>query len=312
MATCDTHSKSANQPIRQSANQTIRQSLSSPALAIGFFDGVHRGHQAILAAAKATGRRVVAFTFRNHPRSIVSPAANPALIQTPDGRREKLLEFGANEVLMHDFTPQMAGESCESFAEFLRRRFGGGTAVFCGVDWRFGRGGAGRAETLGKLGFDVTTVPSVMDGGLAVSSTRIRASLAAGDVETANRLLGYPCQVRGKVAPGKGLGRKLGRPTINLSIEAPAMRLGVYAVEMPSGARGLANYGLAPTAGEAAWKTPVLEIHLLEPPQESDLRQAACKLLRFIRPERKFASFDELKSQIAKDMESAFARRAGE
>lgn len=282
------------------------------AIAIGFFDGVHRGHQAILAAAKASGEKVTVLTFANHPLSVLAPARAPALLQTAAGRRAKLLEFGADEVEMLDFTPETARESAEDFACGLVRRFGGNVKIFCGEDWRFGAGGKGDAAFLEKLGLDATTIPAVMDSGAAIHSTRIRQALAEGDVATANRLLGYACRAEGPLRRGKGLGRTIGRPTLNIEIAAPALKLGVYAVSTPFG-RAVANYGLAPTAGEMAWQSPVLEVHLLEnaPPPDPP-GEIAVELLAFIRPERKFADLAALREQIERDAAQALAfRRPG-
>ena len=180
--------------------------------------------------------------------------------------------------------------------------------VRCGDNWRFGRGGAADATWLRAHGYSVEVVPAVEYRGEAVSSTRIRAALERGEVEDACAMLGRPFEVRGEVFAGKGEGSRLGYPTVNLKPSSLNIRLplGVYAVEA-GGVRAVANYGFAPTFGERAWEEPVVEVHFLRKAPDKRGDFAEVKLLRFLRPERKFESPDALKSQIARDCAAALA-----
>ena len=287
-------------------------------LAIGFFDGVHLGHRKIISAAKARGGETVVETFLSHPREVLSPDRAPKLIMTPEMRRRALFEAGADRVEMREFTRETAAMSPEEYAELLISRHPDLDTVFCGANWTFGAKGAGTPSLLKELfagKAKVEVVGYAMVDGLPVSSSRIREALSVGMVDEANRLLGRRLEIEGPVVKGKGLGRDIGYPTINLEVSAPALPFGVYSVDTPLG-RGIANWGKAPTAGELAWQRPILEIHLLghgfSPLCASaplrDKNTPPCETMRiaitkFIRPERRFASFDELKEQIDRDIE---------
>ena len=158
-------------------------------VAVGFFDGVHLGHRAILSGAD------VALTFRNHPLSVVAPERAPRLLMDFDSRVAAIRACGVREVRAFDFTPEFARLSP---AEFLAEAgISRETEVRCGSNWRFGRGGEGDAEWLRARGYRVTVVPSVSYRGEGVSSTRIRAALERGDVEDANAMLGRPFSAAG-------------------------------------------------------------------------------------------------------------------
>ncbi len=265
-------------------------------LAVGFFDGVHLGHQAILSGAD------MALTFREHPLALLDPARAPTLIMSLEARLAAIRACGVKDVIVLDFTPELAAWTPEDFVDYLVKRVGAESlAVRAGENWRFGRGGTGDAEFLRARGIPVSVVPYAVYKGEKISSTRIRAALARGAMEDAAAMLGRAWTVFGDVVSGKGVGRALGTPTVNLAPDAPLpIPRGVYAVEV-DGARAVANYGVAPTMGDRAWKTPVFEIHFPfgEPPPATRLTAA---VLRFLRPERTFASFDELKAQIKKDI----------
>lgn len=269
-------------------------------IAVGFFDGVHLGHQLILRGADA------ALTFRNHPMSVLAPERAPRLLMDFESRSAAIRSCGVKEVRAFDFTSGFARLSPDEF--LAEARIASGIRIRCGANWRFGRAGAGDAEYLRSRGFDVEVVPFVSYKGDKVSSTRIRAALESGDVEDANAMLGRPFEVRGSAFSGKGEGAKLGCPTLNLSVDGTGVRLplGVYAVEM-DGRRAVANYGLAPTFGGRAWHAPVMEVHLLGdargPGAGASVRSVS--LLRFIRAERRFDSLDGLREQIARDCREA-------
>ena len=284
-------------------------------LAIGFFDGVHLGHRAILEGADA------ALTFRNHPLTVLAPEKAPRLIMSCEERVAAIKACGVKDVTVLDFMPELAAMSPD---EFVTRHLASSFSrlpsfVRCGANWRFGKGGAGDAAFLRSRGIAVEVAPYVEYKGERVSSSRIRAALERGEIEDANAMLGRRFEVQGLRFEGKGLGRELGYPTVNLRISERescecgessriVLRRGVYEVEF-GGLKGIANYGTAPTMGDKAWGKAVLEVHLLEgSPDSPDLRdsRSACvvSLCRFLRPERKFDSLDDLKRQIAADCDT--------
>lgn len=275
-------------------------------LAVGFFDGVHLGHQRILAHADA------ALTFMNHPATVFAPDRAPRLLMTAEERLAAISALGVGRVVACDFTPAFASQTASSFADFLHQEFPELREVLCGSNWTFGAGGTGTADTLRALGFHVTVVPFASWRGEPVSSTRIRAALGEGDVSAAAAMLGRPYAASGRVVPGKGAGRNLGFPTLNVAPalgELPLAR-GVYAVDTSLG-HGIANWGVAPTMGDRAWPEPVLEVHLLTPPDAPPPTSLRVAFTAFIRPERTFASVDELQEQIARDKQSVAIGSAG-
>jgi len=275
-------------------------------LAVGFFDGVHLGHRQILSGAG------VALTFRRHPRSVLTPESAPKLLMSVDERVAAIRACGVERVLVRDFTRELAETDPLDFLEGLRREFPEGAfSVRCGENWRFGRGGAGDAAFLRAHGIDVTVVGYAEHDGGRISSSRIRTCLEAGRLAEANAMLGRPYSVTGRIVRGKGVGKTLGYPTVNLDVGRPlCLRRGVYAVEFRGG-RGLANYGLAPTMGADAWREPVLEIHLLDAAPDALPPVETVTFTDFIRDERAFASMDELKRQIAADISFLNNRQKG-
>ena len=269
-------------------------------LAVGFFDGVHLGHQAILKGADA------ALTFRNHPLSVLAPEKAPRLIMTCEERVAAIKACGVKDVTLLDFTRELAEMPAEEFAQewFLAAK-GRKEAqrVFCGENWRFGKGGEGTADWLRERGVDVTVVPYAEYKGEPISSSRIRKALESGAIEDANAMLGRKFQVSGSRFQGKGLGGKIGYPTVNLKLGTLNLKLllGVYEVEV-EGRKAIANYGLAPTMGDKAWREPAMEIHFLHcPPPPLSSTSVNVGFLGFIRKEMKFDSVEDLKRQIAAD-----------
>lgn len=282
-------------------------------LAVGFFDGVHLGHRRILARADA------ALTFRNHPATVFAPDRAPALLMTPPTRLAAIrAALGGSDaaaetrVCALDFTAELAAQPPSDFAAWLRAAYPTLGTLLCGANWTFGAGGAGDAAFLRARGFRVEVVPFAVCGETPVSSTRIRAAVAAGELDLAAAMLGRSWALEGEVFAGKGVGHTLGCPTLNVRPAAGLVRppCGVYAVETAWG-RGVANYGLAPTMGARAWTEPVLEVHLLDvpaaglPPLQG--RTVAVDMRRFLRPERHFASVADLQAQIARDRAAAWA-----
>jgi len=273
-------------------------------VAVGFFDGVHLGHQAILRRAKR------ALTFGNHPLSVIAPGRAPRLIMSPEEKVAAIRACGVDEVEVVEFTPELAKLSPDEFAaRYLTGPQGVRRRIVCGENWRFGAGGTGDAEFLRARGFDVEVVPYAEFGGARVSSSRIRECLGGGEIEAAAGMLGRPVFVEGTRFRGKGRGAELGFPTVNLMPAAePAslLPLGVYEASA-CGRVALANYGLAPTMGADAWAEPVLELHFVGEPPELPPGTVRVELRRFVRPEAKFASLDDLKRQMSVDMSAVRA-----
>ena len=270
-------------------------------LAVGFFDGVHLGHQAILKGADA------ALTFRNHPLAVLAPEKAPRLIMSVEERVAAIKACGVGEVTVLDFTPELAEMSAD---EFVMRHLTSSvsrlpSSVRCGANWRFGAGGTGDAAFLRSRGIEVEVVPYAEYKGERISSSRIRRCLENGEIVDANAMLGRKFQVSGSRFQGKGLGGRIGYPTLNLKLETLNLNLpmGVYEVEV-EGWKAIANYGLAPTMGDRAWASPILEVHLLDNrtiEQSEQSNNPIISFVRFIRPEKKFDSIDDLKRQIAAD-----------
>ena len=280
-------------------------------VAIGFFDGVHLGHQQILKGAD------IAVTFRNHPLTVLNAAKAPRLIMSYEDRVAAIKSCGVREVITLDFTPALASQSPAEFISTLQLQLESPTlSLRCGANWRFGRNGAGTPDWLREHGVDVQVVEAAEYEGGIVSSTRIRECLSRGEIAAANAMLGRRYRVMGNRESGKGEGRKLGYPTINLSLKPHSplpiphslFPFGVYQVSV-FGYRAIANYGYAPTFGDRAWKEPVLEVHFLDKSDDFPLSTSTTSLdlisvefIKFIRPERKFASPAELQAQIAADI----------
>jgi riboflavin kinase/FMN adenylyltransferase len=267
--------------------------------AIGSFDGVHRGHRRVLETARAVGGRVTVVTFWPHPRLVLGNRVE--LLSTLERRIELLEAAGVDEVLVVEFTPELAAHEPAEFAESLLRRIGANVIVV-GENFRFGRAAAGDAALLARLGFDVRSVPT-LDG---VSSTIIRGFLRAGDVVGAARLLARPPELEGTVVLGDRRGGTLGYPTANLSVAADLLvpAYGIYAGSALDH-RAAISIGVNPHYGGDERR---IEPYLLD--FEGDLygRRLVVELWQRLREERAFASEAELVAQITRDVEST--RRA--
>ena len=268
-------------------------------LAVGFFDGVHLGHRAILRGADA------ALTFRRHPLSVIAPDRAPQMIMSTEERVAAIRGCGVREVVVLDFTPETAAMSPAEFLDAARAKTSF-SSIRCGANWRFGRGGEGDAEWLRSRGVPVEVVPYAEYEGRAISSSRIRESLRNGDVESAGAMLGRAVSVSAVRFRGKGVGAKIGFPTVNFESASPVLRMmprGVYEVDC-GGARGIANYGIAPTMGARRWENPVVEVYFTDGAVPPERETETVSFMRFIRPERRFGSLDALRAQIAEDCRS--------
>ena len=288
-------------------------------LAIGMFDGVHLGHRAVIEAAvqsaRSDGGLAGVLTFWPHPSALLRPDNPTHLLQDAATKARLLGELGVDFVVTQRFTTMLAGMSADDFLPWLQSRLPRLAAIYVGENFRFGRGRKGDVALLvaagRRAGVHVFSAPRVNLNGEPISSTRVRAHLAAGDIEAVNALLGHHYTASGRVTPGKRLGRTIGFPTLNVPWSpGVAPRFGVYVVRVadeahPGGLAAVANYGLRPTVEQAS--DARLEVHVLGecPWREGD--DVRIEWLRFLRPEMKFASLDELRAQIARDREAAAA-----
>lgn len=286
-------------------------------LAIGMFDGVHLGHRAVVEAAvhsaRAAGGLAGVLTFWPHPSALFRPDSPTRSMQHPEAKAKLLHALGVEAVIVQPFTRELASVCGEDFLPWLKQRLPHLASVYVGENFRFGQGRRGDVALLveegRKHGVHVFSAARVNLDGEPISSTRIRAQLAAGDIHAVNTLLGYNYFAEGTVRRGKRLGRTIGFPTLNVPW-APelAPRLGVYAVRVSGGKSAhalpaVANYGVRPTVENAT--EPRLEVHVLDacPYTEGDLVRV--EWLRFLRPEMKFAGLEELRAQIARDRAEA-------
>lgn len=284
-------------------------------IALGFFDGVHRGHQAILhtaeTLAKERGLQSAAVTFETHPRAYVLGRA-PEMITTFERRCERLQQFGAELVIALPFDRQMAETLPEDFAEMLREQYRA-SVVVCGSNFRFGSRASGKPEDLLRFGLETHVVPPVMYGKRVVSSTYIRESVRDGKVGLARRLLGDPFLLEGPIVGGFQVGRTLGYPTINIRVENGILmpHKGVYVTEVEVDGRrmrAVTNVGTRPTFTDADIVS--VESHILNFSGDIYGKEARVRFLKYLRPERGFADGDALREQIAKDIQQAMAYRA--
>ena len=270
-------------------------------LAIGFFDGVHLGHRAILKHAHS------ALTFREHPLCVLAPERAPRLLMTLEERVAAIKAAGPREVTVLDFNSELAKMQPDRFVDSVILSRFGPVHVYCGDNWRFGADGKGDVALLRSMGLEATVVPYAEYKGKPISSTRIRSALEAGEIEDANAMLDGAFTVSGTVFKGKGKGAQLGFPTVNvqlcpLGIQLP---LGVYEA-VAAGKHAVANYGFAPTMGDSCWSSPVLELHFLDAPSNFSLSgRLEVSIIKFLRPERRFSSAEELKTQLALDVAQA-------
>jgi len=288
-------------------------------LAIGMFDGVHLGHRAVVEAAvhsaRASGGISAVLTFWPHPSALFRPEHPTRLMQSSATKARRLLALGVDAVITQAFTPELAALPAEEFLPWLQRRLPRLVAVYVGENFRFGQGRRGDVVLLvaqgAARGVHVFSAPRVSLDGEPISSTRIRELLEAGEIEAANARLGSPYTAEGVVTPGKRLGRTIGFPTLNVPW-APELRprLGVYAVRLtgpraPGPLVGVANYGVRPTVENTS--EPRIEAHVLGACPFGEGDTVTVEWLRFLRPERKFAGIEELRTQIAQDRAAAAA-----
>ena len=288
---------------------------------VGSFDGVHRGHQAVLQEihrrARAARRSSVLVTFDPHPLEVVNPAAAPPLLTTGPERLEILALSPLDYVLLVRFDRHLASLSPEEFVRRILVERCGLRELVIGHDHGFGRGRSGDVETLRRLGqslgFDVDVVPPVDFGGQHVSSSRIRRAVAGGDLASAAAMLGRPYGVVGRVGQGERRGRLLGVPTINLSELSPRKLLppdGVYAVRVEwrgGSAGGMMNQGPRPTFQDGR---RVLEAHIFDFDGDLYGEWVRIEWVTRLRDIERFGSVEELGQQLERDRSQAVAALA--
>lgn len=275
-------------------------------LAIGNFDGMHLGHQALLQsnvnAASSLGKIPAVLTFEPHPREFFTPHNAPARLTT---LREKLEFFdaaGIQKVFVCAFSKRFAAISADAFLKILREQLNANT-VLVGHDFKFGAKRLGDINSFKNAGFDLIALPQVDLDGSRVSSTRVRDALFSGNLDLATQLLGRHYSISGKVVHGAKRGRELGFPTANIHMrhERPALT-GVYAVKL-QGLNAIANLGVRPTI--AGVPKLLLETHVFDFNGDLYGQHVHVEFLHKIREEQKFESLDALKAQIAQDIVTA-------
>jgi len=293
--------------------------LPPVALTIGNFDGVHKGHQAILdrLCRAALARSLVAcvLTFEPHPREFFAPQSAPTRLTSLREKLELLGAKGIGRAHVQRFASSLAAMTAEAFVEQILWRVLAARWILIGDDFRFGTRRAGDVallRTLGeRFGFEVETVPTIEHAGSRVSSSSVREALSAGELGRAEALLGRPYSISGRVVHGNKLGRELGYATANIQLQhnRPPL-MGIYAVRVHGvhGADGkpcdaVASLGVRPTINSAG--QAVLEVHLFDFDGELYHKHLRVDFLHKIRDEEKYPDLESLRSQIARDCDAA-------
>jgi riboflavin kinase/FMN adenylyltransferase len=292
---------------------TIPEDARGAAIALGNFDGVHLGHQAVIASAReiAWERSIAlgAAVFEPHPRRFFKPDLAPFRLQSRGQRARALAELEVTEVFELEFDAALAQSTDRAFAESILRDLLGAAHVSVGADFRFGKGRMGDAASLmalgAELGFSVDAIAPVKAGAGKISSSAIRDAIAAGDMGEAWRMLSRPWAVEGEVVRGFQRGAGFGFPTANMALgDYVRPRLGIYAVRVDLGdgvlLPGVASVGVNPTVGALA--EPLLETHLLDFSGDLYGRQIEVELISFLRDEAHFADVEAMKAQMKQDV----------
>ena len=297
----------------------VPPALKGAVVAIGNFDGVHKGHQALIAEARAEAedRRsaLAVLAFEPHPQEFFRPRPDSIRLTPLRVKARLLSELGVEALFALPFDAEMAGRSAADFVEEVLLKGLGASGVVVGPDFEFGKGRAGKFSTLEKMGlaqgFSVTCFDMVTTGNVKISSTRIRDALKAARPEEAASLLGHWWAVEARVEHGDGRGRTMGFPTANMHLGhclAPAF--GVYAVRVtimdndrPVGRHdGVANFGIRPMYET---KVPLMEAHLFDFDGDLYGKHLLVELISYIRPEAKFDGLPALIAQIGRDAAKA-------
>ena len=294
-------------PIRIDRIEDLARQGEPLHLALGVFDGVHVGHQAVIAravdAARENGGKSFVVTFSPHPIRVIAPAKAPSsLLATLDDKAEILRSLGIDGLLVIHFDEDFAKMDAE---DFVRRICDADVrTIAVGEDWRFGSkrlGDVGLLRRMGAdLGFRLEAVAPVMWDGERISSTRIRQAIRDGNFSAVEEMLGRPYEISGTVIEGRKLGRTLGFPTANIRPgDQQLPKDGVWAVTADCDFKGIANLGMRPTVDGTE---RLLEVHLFDFSGDLYGKEMRVRFGRFIREEIKFAAVEELKEQIARDV----------
>jgi len=292
---------------------SLQPTRSRCALTIGNFDGVHRGHRALIERVTARARELsvtsCVLTFEPHPREFFAESRAPARLTRLRDKLELLAAAGVERTHIARFDARFAALEAERFIDEVLKKWLGVRWLLVGRDFRFGARRAGDFSTLQNKGFEVEAMPDVQSGNSRVSSSAIRAALAAGDFALAQRLLGHPYTLSGRVAHGAKLGRELGFPTANIVLRHPSPLSGIYVVDAGERGPGVASVGRRPTVNPV--EVPLLEVHLFGETRDLYGEHLQVKFHKKLRDERKFDGLPALRDAIARDAAQAreyFAR----
>jgi riboflavin kinase / FMN adenylyltransferase len=286
---------------------SLQRARGRCALTIGNFDGVHRGHRALIdrVIAKAREAKLTScvLTFEPHPREFFAADKAPARLTRLRDKLELMAAAGLERVHVARFDARFAALPAERFIEQVLLRGLGTRWLLVGRDFRFGARRAGDFSTLQNRGFALEAMPDVEFQGQRVSSSAVRAALAAGDLNEGERLLGHAYTISGRVAHGAKLGRGLGFPTANIVLRRPPPIAGIFVVEVDRYGHGVASVGRRPTVNPV--EIPLLEVHLFE--HEADLygEHLRVRFLKKLRNEEKYDGLPALQAAIARDARQA-------
>jgi riboflavin kinase / FMN adenylyltransferase len=286
---------------------SLQRARGRCAATIGNFDGVHRGHRALIdrVSGKAREAKLTSciLTFEPHPREFFAPDAAPARITRLRDKLELMAQAGVEHVHVARFDARFAAMTAERFIDEVLVRGLGVEWLLVGRDFRFGARRAGDFATLKNRGFALEAMPDVLFEGRRVSSSAVRAALQAGELAEAERLLGHPYTISGRVAHGAKLGRGLGFPTANIVLRRAPPLAGIFVVEVDRYGHGVASIGRRPTVNPVA--IPLLEVHLFD--HDSDLygEHLRVRFLKKLRDEEKYDGLPALQAAIARDARQA-------
>ena len=289
----------------------LQRSAGRCALTIGNFDGVHRGHRALIERMTAKARELsltsCILTFEPHPREFFAPGAAPARLTRLRDKLALLARAGVERVHVARFDARFAALSAQRFIEEVLVRGLDTRWLLVGRDFRFGERRAGDYATLeaaaARHGFALESMPDVQFDGVRVSSSAVRAALKAGDLREAELLLGHPYTISGRVAHGAKLGRSLGFPTANIVLRRAPPLSGVFVVQAEGFGPGVASLGLRPTVNPVP--VPLLEVHFFDCARELYGEHLRVRFLEKLRDEEKFDGLEALKQAMARDAQQA-------
>ncbi|MGO9021697.1 MAG: bifunctional riboflavin kinase/FAD synthetase [Syntrophobacteraceae bacterium] len=294
--------------------ESIQRKLKNPAITIGNFDGVHKGHQALFQRVKQWAEELngesAVVTFHPHPLEVLFPEKTPSFITSHQQKLDLIASCGIDATIVIPFDHKLSRMSAREFVEIVLVDKIGAKAIVVGHDYRFGHSREGNIAFLKQLGeqhgFKVETVSGIKVNDTVVSSTTIRQMIASGKIKEANKLLGRFFEVSGTVIPGRKRGVGLGFPTANIRMPAiMSPRTGVYVVEAEVDGKtygGAANLGYNPTFGDTDLS---LEAHLFDFDQDIYGKPITVRFIDRLRDELRFSGPDELSAQIRKDVETA-------